>query len=307
MSSGKDFSLTVRDFFSKGNKELKLEWRGRQTGREKKIFPDFPYKVKPAVHILRKDEYDRYQSFSPRKKQGYFKRLSNKGTAAIIGTKNLHFSAEFENAAKENEVALFITPLSATECEKQVKKMLAGALPNQAIISGGVLEVFGIGIIIIGDSGVGKSESALELISHGHKFVSDDVTLFYLNQNGLLCGSAPDISKNYMEIRGLGIINIKEIFSDYVSKDRAKIELVIKLKRWEEGKQYDRLGLKFPKKHEILGKKLPLIVIPVAPGRNIAMLIEVACKVHILRKRGINVSMDMINKANDQIWKQTIK
>jgi HPr kinase/phosphorylase len=307
MNNGKGFSLTVRDFFSKGKKDLKLEWRGGRTGIEKKIFPDFPYKVKPAVHIVGKDEYELYQSFSQRKKQGYFKRLTNKGTAAIIGTENLHFSSEFENAAEERELALFVTPLSVTECKKKIKKILTGVLPNQAIISGGVLEVFGIGIIIIGDSGVGKSECALDLISHGHKFISDDVTLFYINPNRVLCGSAPDISKNYMEIRGLGIINIKEVFSEYVSKDKAKIELVIKLKRWEEGKQYDRLGLKFPKKYEILGKKLPLIVIPVAPGRNIAMLIEVACKVHILRKRGIKASVDMVNKVNNQIWKQSVK
>ena len=307
MSNGKDFSLTVRDFFNKGKKELKLDWGGGRTGLKNKIYPDFPYKVKPAVHIVGKNEYDKYKSFSQRKKQDYLKRIFGKRTAAIIGTDRITFSAEFETAARENNVALFVSPLSRIECSKKIKKILTGILPDQTILSGGVLEIFGIGIIIIGDSGVGKSESALELISHGHKFISDDVTLFYLNENGVLCGSAPDISKNYMEIRGLGIINIKEIFSDYVIKEKAKIDLVIELKRWEEGKQYDRLGLKFPKKYEILGKKLPLIVIPVAPGRNIAMLIEVACKVHCLRKNGINASVDMINKVNHLIWKQTIK
>lgn len=304
MSNGKDFSLTVLDFFKKWKIELKLNWKTKRTGIEKKIFPDFPYKIKHTIYVLGKDDYDQYPSFSERKKQAYLKRVFREETAGIIGSRGVNFSSEFIKTAEEKNVALFTTSLSEMECRTRIKKILSGILPNQTILSGGLLEIFGLGIIIIGDSGVGKSESALELISHGHKFVSDDVTRFYFNENGILCGSAPEASKNYMEIRGLGIINIKEIFSEHIIKERAKVDLVIQLKRWEEGKQYDRLGLKFPKKYEILGKKIPQIVIPVAPGRNIALLIEAACKVHVLRKKGINASLDMISRVDDLLWKQ---
>lgn len=304
MSNGKDFSLSVLDFFKKWKIELKLNWKTKRIGIENKIFPDFPYKTKPAIYILGKDEYDRYRLFSVRQKGAYLKKVFKQETAAIIGSKGVNFSSEFVKAAEEKNVVLFTTSLTEIECHARIKKILSGILPNQTILSGGLLEIFGLGIIIIGDSGVGKSESALELISHGHKFVSDDVTRFYFNENGVLCGSAPEASKNYMEIRGLGIINIKEIFSEHIIKERTKIDLVIQLKRWKEGKQYDRLGLKFPKKYEILGKKIPQIVIPVAPGRNIALLIEIACKVHILRKKGINASLDMVRKVDHLLWKQ---
>jgi len=304
MNNGKNFSLIVQEFFNKGKNELKLNWEAIQSGKRKKLFPEFPYKVKPAVHIVGKDDYIKYQEFPERRKQSYLKRIFREKTAVVLGTNGIVFSDEFKAAAVENDVALFVTPLSKIECSKKIKRMLAGFLPDQVILSGGLLEIFGLGIIIIGDSGVGKSESTLELISRGHKFISDDVTLFYINENGVLCGAAPEASKNHMEIRGLGIINIKEIFTDSIIKEKAKVNLVIKLKRWEEGKQYDRLGLKFPKKYEILGKKLPQIIIPVAPGRNIALLIEVACRVHTLRKKGINASLDMVNRVNHLIWKQ---
>lgn len=304
MNNGKDFSLTVRDFFNRWKKDLKLNWKTKRTGIEKKIFPDFPYKINHAIYVLSKDEYDQYQLSSGRKKQAYLKRVFRKGTAVIIGSRGVAFCGEFVKIAEDENVALFTTSLSERDCRKRIKELLSGILPNQIILSGGLLEIFGLGIIIIGDSGVGKSESALELISHGHKFISDDVTLFYFNENGILCGSAPETSRNYMEIRGLGIINIKEIFSEHIIKERAKVDLVIKLKRWEEGKQYDRLGLKFPKKYEILGKKIPQIIIPVAPGRNIALLIEAACKVHVLRKQGINASMDMISRVDHLLWNQ---
>jgi HPr kinase/phosphorylase len=306
MNNGKDFSLTVLDFFNKWKKDLKLNWKTKRTGKEKKIFPDFPYKINHAIYVLGKDEYDQYQSSSGRKKQAYLKRVFSRETACIIGSRGVAFFSEFVKIAEEKNVVLFTTSLSERDCHKRIKELLSGILPNQIILSGGLLEIFGLGIIIIGDSGVGKSESALELISHGHKFVSDDVTLFYFNENGFLCGSAPETSRNYMEIRGLGIINIKEIFSEHIIKERAKVDLVIQLKRWEEGKQYDRLGLKFPKKYEILGKKIPQIVIPVAPGRNIALLIEVACKVHVLRKKGINASLDMISRVDHLLWNQKI-
>jgi len=172
---------------------------------------------------------------------------------------------------------------------------------NQKVVSGGVLQVNGLGVLIRGDSGIGKSESALELISRGWRFVSDDVTNIKKISSNKLIGTSPSLSRYFMEIRGLGIINIKQIFGSKAICKRSKIDLVINLKNWEQNKEYDRLGLESPEKHEMLGVKIPQIIIPVAPGRNIATLIEVACKVQILREKGYHAPQEITHRLKKDI------
>jgi len=164
------------------------------------------------------------------------------------------------------------------------------------LVAGGLLQVFGLGILIRGDSGVGKSETALELISRGHHFISDDVTLITKTEAGKIIGAAADLSRFFMEVRGLGIINIKEIFGTQAISHRTEINLVVQLKKWQEGKAYDRLGLKFYEEFRIQGTDIPQISIPVAPGRNMATLIEVASKVHILKADGYHAPRDLTKK-----------
>ncbi len=174
-------------------------------------------------------------------------------------------------------------------------------LPTSIIISGGLLQMFGLGVLIIGDSGIGKSECALELISRGHLFVSDDATCFINKNSEELLGSAPEFSRNFMEIRGLGIINIKEIFGVKSLCSQTKVDLVIQLKRWEKGREYDRLGLEFPDDYEVIGQKVSQIIIPVAPGRNIATLIEVACKVYLCRQNGYFAPKELIQRLDQAL------
>jgi HPr kinase/phosphorylase len=169
---------------------------------------------------------------------------------------------------------------------------------QEAIIPGGLLKIFGLGVLIIGDSGIGKSESALELVSRGYRFVSDDVVFVKKNPAGRLVAKAPSLSRFFMEIRGLGIINIREIFGPQSICRQAPIDLVITLKKWHRKKEYDRLGLRFPEDYEVLGERIPQLTLPVAPGRNIATLIEVACKVHILRKKGYHASEEIVERLD---------
>jgi HPr kinase/phosphorylase len=165
------------------------------------------------------------------------------------------------------------------------------------IIPGGLLRVFGLGVLIIGDSGVGKSESALELITRGHRFISDDVTECFV-KNDRLIGSAPDVSHHFMEIRGLGIINIKEIFGAKAVSSSEEIRLVIRLQKWEKGRTYDRIGLEFARDKKIADVSVPQITIPVAPGRNISTLIEVACKAYLLRESGYRAPEEIVERLN---------
>ena len=169
---------------------------------------------------------------------------------------------------------------------------------GEATLSGGLLRIFGVGALIIGDSGIGKSESALELIARGHKFVSDDVICVKKDGPGRLVGVAPPLSRNFMEIRGLGIINILEIFGPGSISPKSRIDLIIRLKKWRHDLELDRLGLKLPEDEVILGEKVPQLFIPVAPGRNIATLIEVACKVHLLRKKGYHAPREIIKRLD---------
>ncbi len=169
---------------------------------------------------------------------------------------------------------------------------------GQTTISAGFLRIFGLGTLILGDSGIGKSDSALELIARGHQFIADDVVQIRLTPRSELVGTAPALSRNFMEIRGLGIINIRAIFGPKSIARQAKVDLVIRLKKWRRGYEVDRLGLKSGDDMAILGVAIPQLAIPVAPGRNIATLIEVACKVHILRKKGYSAPDEIIRRLD---------
>jgi HPr kinase/phosphorylase len=169
---------------------------------------------------------------------------------------------------------------------------------EQTTISAGFLRIFGLGTLILGDSGIGKSESALELIARGHRFVADDVVQVRVGPGGELWGTAPSLSRNFMEIRGLGIINIRAIFGPRSIARQARVDLVIRLKKWRRGYEVDRLGLKSGDDLPLLGRRIPQLAIPVAPGRNIATLIEVACKVHILRQKGYSAPDEIIRRLD---------
>ncbi len=174
---------------------------------------------------------------------------------------------------------------------------------GETTISGGLLRLFSVGALILGDSGIGKSESSLELIARGHKFVSDDVVRVRRTAAGRLLGSAPALTRHFMEIRGLGIINIREIFGPRAICRESVLDLIIRLKKWERGLELDRLGLKVPDDAMILGVRVPQLIIPVAPGRNIATLIEVACKVHLLRTRGYHAPREMVRRLDRALSK----
>jgi len=169
---------------------------------------------------------------------------------------------------------------------------------EQTTISAGFIKIFGLGTLILGDSGIGKSESALELIARGHKFIADDVVQIRVGPDGGLVGTAPTLSRNFMEIRGLGIINIRAIFGPRSLAREARVDLVIRLKKWRRGYEVDRLGLKSGDDMTVLGRRIPQLAIPVAPGRNIATLIEVACKVHMLRKKGYSATDEIIRRLD---------
>ena len=216
----------------------------------------------------------------------------------LILSDGLSYPPAVRQEAKARRTALFITELSKRMSKTRLRKLFRSDEFPKLILSGGLLSIFNRGILIMGDSGIGKSECALELISRGHLFVSDDVVQVQRDSNGKLIGSAASLSRHFMEIRGLGIINVLKIFGEKSICPQADIDLIIMLKRWKEGKAYDRLGLKFPGSQKILGVDVPKISIPVAPGRNIATLIEVACRVFLLKQEGYHAAREISKKLD---------
>jgi len=197
----------------------------------------------------------------------------------------------FVDMAKKANVPVLVSSLPTNVMTARVIKILEDAFAPRTSVHGVLVEVFGVGILIVGKSGVGKSECALELIERGHRLVADDVVDVRSISNSLLIGSGAKLIRHHMEIRGLGIINVKQLFGVGAIRDTKQIQLVVNLEAWDVNKEYDRLGLE-ETTYSILGVEVPLHTIPVKPGRNIPILIETAAMNFRLTKLGYNTAKE---------------
>ena len=162
-----------------------------------------------------------------------------------------------------------------------------------------LVEIYGEGVLLVGDSGIGKSETALELIKRGHRLVADDAVEIKLVNRDKLVGTAPSIIRYYMELRGIGVINVRHIYGVGAIKPETAIDLVVHMEHWVQGKAYDRLGLT-SEYEDILGVKLPLVTIPVTPGRNLAVILELAAMNNRQKKMGFNAA-EMLAAEHDML------
>ncbi len=299
MSNDRDPSLEVREFFQKTKNLLKLVSVSGKTGFSRKTDLSSLEKNSLSIQIWGKRNFNALERRSFRDRKRILEKKLGDDTFCVILADGLHFFPNIIQDAKKKRIPLFESEISQRECREEVKNFVLSLSTRPVKISAGLLQVVGLGVLIMGDSGIGKSECALELISRGYRFVCDDVVVLQKKKENKLVGAAPPLTRYFMEIRGLGIINIREIFGPKSVLSQSRIDLIIRLKKLQKkGGDSDRLGLKFPEDHEILGVKVPQINIPVAPGRNIATLIEVACKVHILRERGYLAPQDIVRKVD---------
>lgn len=298
MNKREHSSLEIGDFYRKTRDLLKLKPALRNVGFSRKAGQSSLRKIISSVQIWGKREIQCLESLSAKGRREFLREKLKDNTFCVILADGLSSFWQIEEGARKRRLAFFYSELSAKTCRERVRSFFLSTSSGQMIISGGFLEIFGLGVLIVGDSGIGKSESSLELISRGCRFVSDDVVQVKRGANGRLLGKAPPLTRHFMEIRGLGIINIKEIFGRQSISNQAELNLVINLKKLRRGKDYDRLGLEFLEDYEILGIKIPQINIPVAPGRNMATLIEVACKAHILKEKGYHAPQDLVKKLS---------
>jgi len=205
--------------------------------------------------------------------------------ACIVITRGLEPPDELLRACEKRQVPLLVSALTSAEFIGRVTEYLGTQLSPSTSVHGVLLDVLGVGILLLGPSGIGKSETALDLLSRGHRLVADDIVDIRMRGQNLVYGSGSGIIRHHMEIRGLGIINVKDLFGIAAVRDTKKIELVIELAEWNEKEEYDRLGLD-DLFYQVLGARIPMIRLPVRPGRNIATIIEVAARNQLLKFQG---------------------
>ena len=225
---------------------------------------------------------------------------SHSALACIVVTKNLEIPPALMEACERAGLTLLKTPMLSSLFIQQVQSFLEEALTAVASLHGVLMDVFGVGILLLGKSGIGKSEIALDLVMRGHRLVADDIVDVMRLKPGSLYGTGNAIIKHHMEIRGLGIINIKDLFGVAAVRDQKKIELVMELVEWDPHHEYDRLGVE-EQKFAVLDVEIPLSVVPVRPGRNMTTIIEVAARNHLLKLQGHHSAKEFAERLNRAI------
>ncbi len=221
----------------------------------------------------------------------------------IVFCRNIEVPEEMRKIAIEAGVPLFRSPASTSSFCAELIRWLKVELAPRISIHGVLVDVYGEGILIMGESGIGKSEAALELIKRGHRLVSDDVVEIKKVSDETLIGTAPDITRHFIELRGIGIIDVKTLFGVESVKNTQSIDLVIKLEEWNRDKEYDRFGLE-EEYTEFLGNKVVCHSIPIRPGRNLAIICEAAAVNYRQKKMGYNAAQELYNRVTNNLMKK---
>ena len=255
----------------------------------------FEFFDKTRIQIIGKSEESFLKRFTVEKAELRLRELFSRKPAAVIICRNMEVSDLYRKIAEEYEVPLFRTAVSTSEFEAALIAYLNLHLAPRITQHGVLVEVYGEGILLLGESGVGKSETAIELVKRGHRLIADDAVEIKKVSSKSLVGSAPDNIRHFIELRGIGIINASRIFGAGAVKLTEKIDLVIKMEPWDANKVYDRMGLE-KQTTEILELQIPSLTIPVKPGRNLAVIIEVAAMNNRQKKMGYNAAEDLLKK-----------
>lgn len=267
----------------------------------------FDFFAYDRIQVFGKGEWAYLQSLNDETLEKILEKFFSFKINCIVFTHGNKPNSLFIRICEEKSVPLFTSTLTTHKFITLISQILDRALAPRTVRHGVLIEVFGIGIFLTGKSGVGKSETALELIERGHRLVADDMVEIRRLSESYLIGSCSDLLRHHMEIRGLGIINIKDVFGVGSVRDHIIIELVIALKEWDHpDMEFDRTGLD-NHTEEILGLQIPYIEIPVKPGRNIPILVETAAMNQRLKKMGKNTAVEFNQKLTQYIKRNQIE
>jgi HPr kinase/phosphorylase len=304
-------TISVREFVEHAPAELSLRVLAGVAGlSERRItlariqklglaLAGFTHYIHPGrVQIVGQSEIWYLGQLSPERRASAIELLALEQISCVLVTKDLLPPAEFIAAAERAALPLLQTPLVSSIAINLVTEFLEASLAPRELRHGVLLDAYGVGVLIEGESGIGKSECALDLIGRGHRLVADDTVEVRRLGPEYLLGAAPELLREHMEIRGLGIINIRDLYGVAALSGPKQIGLTIRFARWQQAQEVDRLGVD-SHSIEILGVCVPHVLLPVSPGRNLATLVETALRVHLLRVRGYNAAERLVARHTE--------
>jgi HPr kinase/phosphorylase len=260
----------------------------------------FDYYPGERVQLLGKTELTFAEKLNDTDRESRLERLCTDITPGIIITRGLDIPEELIEAAERESVPLLRSKQKTTRFSSLLTNFLESKLAPTTAVHGVLVDIYGVGVLITGKSGVGKSETALELVKRGHRLVADDCVEIRQEDEDYLVGNSPELIEHLLEIRGLGIINVMTLFGAGAVRSYKKISIVMNLELWDPKKQYDRLGLD-EEKMKIIDTEITKLTIPVRPGRNLAVIIEVAAMNFRLKRMGMNAAEQFTSRLSDVI------
>ncbi|MCD1258501.1 HPr kinase/phosphorylase [Paenibacillus athensensis] len=261
----------------------------------------FNYHPRERVQMLGKTEITFLEMLTTGVRRNRAEQLcAPEETPCIVVTRGLVVPAELLDEANKRELPVLRSQISTTILASRLTGFLENKLAPSTTIHGVLVDVYGIGMLITGSSGIGKSETALELVKRGHRLIADDAVEIRQTADHVLTGNAPELIRHLLEIRGVGIINVMTLFGAGAIRNIKKISVVVRLENWQQDKQYDRLGLD-EELTRIIETDLPLVTIPVRPGRNLAVIVEVAAMNYRLKRMGYNAALQFTNKLTESL------
>ncbi|MFH1075111.1 MAG: HPr(Ser) kinase/phosphatase [Candidatus Firestonebacteria bacterium] len=298
--------ISVEELFKDRKADLDLELVAGEAGLKKELdVADvnrcglalagyFDYFASERIQVIGNAEVEYLKKLGLKKKEEVLEKIFSHRIPMLVICRSLPVAKEIIRIGNLHKVPVLKTPVFTTKFISEITNYLEEKLAPKTRIHGVMVDVYGVGVLITGKSGVGKSECALDLVKRGHRLVADDLVEVIKTSDKRLFGFPQKLLRFYLEVRGLGIVNIKELFGVGATRDRKRIELIVQMEEWDEKKHYERVGQQ-EQHHEILEVKIPKITIPVKPGRNIAIIVEVAAMQGRLKKMGYS-SVDELEK-----------
>jgi HPr kinase/phosphorylase len=316
MTQQQTASITVatllQDVQSAAESVLDLEVLAGAAGLPRRITNSHPQKTGLALAgfdgylrggralILGESEIRYLESLSREARIEALDRVLSHDLPCLLITQGFAPPAELSDAADRAGVPLLRTNAATPDAMARLLNVLDSHLARRTMVHGVLMDILGLGVLVVGESGIGKSECALDLVVRGHRLVADDAVELRCRAEAFVLGSCPEATRHHMEIRGLGLINVQDLFGVASTRTSKRVELVVQLDRWEAGREYDRLGLE-DQRYDILGVRIPMIRMPVAPGRNVAILVEVAARNQLLRARGHHAAQRLIERLDRRL------
>lgn len=262
----------------------------------------FEHFSKERVQIVGKAEYAYLQQLEPQQRMKALRDFFEYDMPCIIFCRGLIPAEDFIQMAKDKNIAVLSTERRTSSVTAEIIRVLNEELAPCISIHGVLVDVYGEGLLIMGESGIGKSEAALELTRRGHRLITDDVVEIRKINERTLIGTSPDITRYFIELRGIGIIDVKALYGVESVKEKQQIDLVIKLEDWKRDNEYDRLGLE-QEYTEFLGTKVVCHSLPIRPGRNLALICEAAAVNHRQKKMGYNAAKELCRRVQENLSK----